>query len=977
MDGDATIRTSSRIGDGALAARLARELEGEVLFDAFSRGRYSTDASIYQIEPIGVVVPKTAADIAAAIAIAREHGVPVLPRGGGTSQCGQTVGEALVVDTSRHLHKVVSYDGDLRRVTVEPGLVLDRLNAWLRPYGVFFPVDPSTSAQCTLGGMAANNSAGARSLRYGIMVDNVHAIDAILADGAAMRFADTPADAGAIEGDRRYQSLVAEMRALAGREADEIANRIPNLLRRVGGYNINTIGPDGHNMAKLLVGSEGTLGFFTGLELDVQPVLPHRVLGICHFARFRDAMEMSRHLVELKPTAVELMDRTMLGLARDIPVYRDIVARFTRGDPDAVLMVEFSGEDSAALAASLKRLDQVMADHRHPGAVLEAVDPAFQRDIVEVRKAGLNIMMSMKGDGKPVSFIEDCAVPLEDLADYTSRLTEVFDRHGVHGTWYAHASVGCLHVRPVLNMKDQGDVTRMRVIAEEAFAMVREYKGSHSGEHGDGLSRSEFHEPMFGARIARAFADVKHAFDPDGLFNPGKIVDAPRMDDRALFRFKPDYAAPAFETAFDWDAWGGFAGAAEMCNNNGECRKRDASVMCPSFRATGEERHVTRGRANTLRLALSGQLGADALASDAFAETMDLCIGCKGCKRECPTGVDMARMKIEALYQRRKSRAPSRRDRLIAGLPRYAPWAARLGAILNLRDRVPGLAAISETVFGLSARRRLPRWRGDAFRETGATGSGRAGEVVLFADTFNCWFEPENARAARRVLDAAGYRVHVPPPADGGRRLCCGRTHLSVGDVDVARAEARRVIETLRPFVERGVKVIGLEPSCLLTLRDEYRAMSMGDAAEALAGRAMLLHEFLAAEAKADRLDLPLGPVSWKKALVHGHCHEKAFAATAALGEALRLVPDLDVEIAATGCCGMARGFGYEAEHYDVSMAIAELDVLPAVRATDDDTAIIANGTSCRQQITDGARRRPMHFARLMEAALTHGKTEG
>jgi FAD/FMN-containing dehydrogenase/Fe-S oxidoreductase len=977
MDGGIANSKSSRIGDAALAHRLTRELAGDVWFDAHARGRYSTDASIYQIEPIGVVAPRTADDIAAAIDIAREEGVPLLPRGGGTSQCGQAVGEALVVDTSKYLNQVIDFDPDAGPgagiVSVEPGLVLDHLNAWLRPHGVFFPVDPSTSAQCTLGGMTANNSAGARSLRYGIMVDNVTAIDAILAGGARQRFAETPADLSGLDG--RYKNLVGSMRDMARREADEIESRIPKLLRRVGGYNIDTISAQGHNMAKLLVGSEGTLGFFNRIELAVQPLPKHRVLGICHFERFRDAMEMSRHIVELDPAAVELMDRTMIGLGRDIGVYRRIIERFVRGDPEAVLMVEFAGETQDEQIRRLGDLDALMADQGYPGAVLDAVDPAFQRDIVQVRKAGLNIMMSMKNDGKPVSFIEDCAVPLEDLADYTSRLTEVFTRNGVAGTWYAHASVGCLHVRPVLNMKDQGDVTKMRAIAEEAFAMVREYKGSHSGEHGDGLSRSEFHEPMYGKRIVDAFAEVKHAFDPDGMFNPGKIVDPPRFDDRSLFRFKPGYKPSQIETAFDWAAWGGFSGAAEMCNNNGECRKRDAGVMCPSYRATGDEQHVTRGRANSLRLALSGQLGADALTSDELAATMELCIGCKGCKRECPTGVDMARMKTEFLYQRGKTRKISLRDRLISDLPRYAPWAARFGPLLNLRNRLPGLAGISETVTGLSARRKLPKWRRDAFRAPTKSGTGQAGEVVLFADTFNTWFEPDNARAAQRVLEAAGYKVHAAQPSDGKRPLCCGRTYLAAGRIDDARTEARRSLQALAPYLRAGMKVIGLEPSCLLTFRDEYQALKLGPDADLLAENAVLFQEFLVAENEAGRLALELGPISWKKALVHGHCHEKAFDASDAIASALALIPELEVEIAKTGCCGMAGSFGYEKEHFDLSKKIAELDVLPAVRETDDETVIIANGTSCRQQISDGTGRRPFHIARLFEAALSSGKT--
>ena len=970
VKGIARNMTSPRIGDTALAARLEREIEGEVLFDPFTRGRYSTDASIYQIEPIGVVIPRTADDIVRAIGVAADEGVPVLPRGGGTSQCGQTVGEAIVIDTSKYLDKVVDYDPDAGSVTVQPGLVLDRLNAWLRPHGVFFPVDPSTSAQATLGGMAGNNSCGARSIRYGKMVDNVRAIDAVLADGAEIRFAGVPANFNGAGGDTRYGELVDRVRALGAREAAEIEARFPRLMRRVGGYNIDTISPDGHNMAHLLVGSEGTLAFFTKMELAVQPIPPHRVIGVCGFRNFRDAMEMSRHIVELGPSAVELMDRTMLNLARGIPVYSEKVKRFVRGDPAAILMVEFAGEDSGEQSDRLDRLAELMADHGHKKAVLKAIRSELQEDIFTVRKAGLNIMMSMKGDGKPISFIEDCAVPLDDLAEYTDRLSEVFAKHGTEGTWYAHASVGCLHVRPVLNMKDGADVTKMRAIAEEAFAMVREYKGSHSGEHGDGLVRSEFHEPMFGARLTGAFAEIKRAFDPDGLFNPGKIVDPPRMDDRSLFRYKPDYRAEPIDTGLDWGAWGGFAAAAEMCNNNGECRKDGGGVMCPSFRVTGDEKHVTRGRANTLRLALTGQLGKKALLSPALAETMDLCIGCKGCRRECPIGVDMARMKIEALYQRRRRRPAGLRTRLFAGLPRYARLAACFGGILNLRDRLPGLPALSQGLLGLARRRRLPRWRRDIFRAREAAAAIEGPEVVLLADTFNTYFEPENARAALAVLEAAGYRVRVARPVGGGRPLCCGRTYLAAGDVKRARREAQRMAAALRPYVDRGVPVIGLEPSCLLTLRDEFEALLPVADAAPLAERAMLLEEFLAAETDAGRLVLPLGRVKWRRALVHGHCHQKAFDAMAAVERTLRLVPGLKVEMVDSGCCGMAGSFGYEAEHYDMSMEMAELDLLPAVREAGDDTVVIADGTSCRHQIGHGAGRQSMHVARLLQAAL-------
>ena len=958
-------------GDRGLEARLKRAIKGEVLFDAASRGRYSTDASIYQIEPLGIAVPRDKEDVAAALAIARESGVAVLPRGGGTSQCGQTVGRALVLDCSKYMNRLVSVDKANRRVVVQPGLVLDQLNKVLKKDGLVFPVDVSTGNRATLGGMAANNSCGTRSLKYGNMVHNVRAIDAILADGTPVRMGEVPGNFADGVMPERTSELVRRMRALHGREADEIAARFPKLLRRVGGYNLDMVDDKGHNMAHLLVGSEGTLAFFSEIELDLQPIPSHRVLGVCHFPTFYKAMDATRHIVALGPTAVELVDRTMIELAREIEMFRPIVDRFVRGEPEALLLVEFAGEDAEENLRRLEQLVELMGDLGFPEAVVEATDPAFQAAVWDVRKQGLNIMMSLKGDGKPISFIEDCAVALEDLADYTDRLNQVFKKHGTYGTFYAHASVGCLHVRPVINLKQEMGAKQMRAIAEEAFAMVREYKGSHSGEHGDGLVRSEFHEPMFGARMVRAFEEVKDTFDPAGLFNPGKIVRSPKMDDRSLFRFKPDYRTEPLDTALDWSEWGGFAGAVEMCNNNGECRKADPGVMCPSYRATMEEQHLTRGRANTLRLALSGQLGPDALASEAMKETMALCVGCKGCKRECPTGVDMARMKIEFLHHYRKRHGLTLRDRLVAYLPRYARFAAVVAPLLNLRNRVVGLATLGERLAAMSAKRKLPRWstrpyRAQPYSEGSASSEGR--DVVLFVDTFNRWFEPENASAAARVLSRAGYRVIEATPK-GERPLCCGRTFLSTGLVDEAKVEARRMLASVKPYIERGLPIIGLEPSCLFTLRDEFLGMLPSEDARALASKAVLFEEFVAREAAAGRFKLPAGRKAPTKVLLHTHCHQKAFNTASASVAALKVVPGLAVETFDSTCCGMAGAFGYEAEHYEVSMAIGELGVLPKMRAADANTVLAASGTSCRHQIADGAQRTALHVARILDQA--------
>ena len=969
-----------------LEARLKAEVHGDVLFDAFSRGRYATDASIYQIEPIGVVVPRTENDALRALEIAADEGVAILPRGAGTSQCGQTVGRALVIDNSKYLHRILGFDAGKRTVWVEPGVVLDELNAYLKPHGLWFPVDVSTSAQATIGGMAANNSCGARSIRYGNMVHNVAAIEAWLTSGDVAHFTKVDRIGTRANGPPHYQHLVEIVRGHYAAEQDEIAARVPRVLRRVAGYNLDMVSMAPFNMAALLVGSEGTLGYFRKIQLALAPLPAHKVLGVVHFATFYQAMQHTQRIVELEPAAVELVDRTMIGLARANAAFKSVVESTLRGDPDAILLVEFAGDDRDAERAKLDRLVELMGDLGLPGSVEKIEDPAQQRALWEVRKAGLNIMMSMKGDGKPVSFIEDCAVPLEHLAEYTARLTGVFEKHGTKGTWYAHASVGCLHVRPVLDMRTEGDTKKMRAIAEEACALVREYKGSYSGEHGDGLVRSEWIERMYGPRLARAFATLKQEFDPKGLMNPGKIVAATKMDDRTLFRYKPGYATAQFSAGLDWsehevgahNAGRGFAAAVEMCNNNGHCRKFDAGTMCPSYRVTRNERDLTRGRANALRLALSGQLGADALTSHQMYRTLELCVSCKGCKRECPTGVDMARMKVEFLHRYHQRHRRSLLDELVAHLPRYAPRMARNAALANLRDRIPGVPWLMQHALGIAARRSLPVWRRDWFRgqsEVPSLVGSKAArtndfEVVLLADTFNRYFEPENLRAAVQVLAAAGYRVTVAQGGDGERPLCCGRTYLATGMIEEARTEARRTVAALEPFVERGVAVVGLEPSCVLGFRDELRALLPGAATAALAGAALTFEEFVVRERRAGRFAVPFREPPFKRALVHGHCHQKAFDVMPAVEAALKLVPSLAVETIPTSCCGMAGAFGYDARHYDVSMAMAEAALLPAVRRAGTDTVVVADGTSCRHQIHDGAGREAWHVARVLAAAL-------
>ena len=1013
-----------------LSKRLRQETTGEVMSDSASRGRYATDASIYQAMPIAVLVPKTAQDIATAIEIAAELSIPVLPRGGGTSQCGQTTGAALVIDNTKYFRNILNLNLDQGSVEVEPGIVLDHLNAQLKQHGLWYPVDVSTAGQATLGGMAGNNSCGSRSIAYGNMVHNVLGIDAWLANGQVAQFGNYANSSGAA---KRLGDFI---KGLADKLQPEIEAHFPKVLRRVGGYNLDLFHPqselpytnDGSvNLAHLLVGSEGTLAYFKSLQLKLAPLPQHKVLGVVNFASFFKAMDSAQHIVKLGPTAVELVDRTMIDLARSNPSFQKTMETAlidaSAQTPEAILLVEFSGESQAPLLEKLKALQELMGDLGLPGSVVPMPDVVLQKNLWEVRKAGLNIMMSLKGDGKPVSFIEDCAVPLESLAEYTQALTDVFSKYGSRGTWYAHASVGTLHVRPILDMRRDG-AQKMRAVAEEASALVRKYKGAYSGEHGDGLCRGEWISWQFGPKITEALSEIKHAFDPKGLFNPGKIINPPKMDDASNFRFPPSYKVIPLQPALDWSMWNvqnnpvteetsapgsggdpamGLAKAVEMCNNNGHCRKFDAEVMCPSYRVTRDEKHLTRGRANTLRLALSNQLDiqdeSSPLGSDAIKEVMELCVSCKACRRECPTGVDMAKMKIEFLSAYKKRVGHSLRDLAVAYLPKYAPVISNipgLPALLNLRNHIPVIAKLQEWLMGISAQRSLPIWRSSHFwskRKADSLSnatyqftpdqlceSGNQKGVVLLADTFNAYFEDENLYAALTVLHAAGYRVHIPHKSNlknadqskvagtCSKEFCCGRTYLAAGMVDKAKETLGELVNYLAPYAEKGIPIIGLEPSCLFTLKDEALVMGFGEQAITVSKQAQLLEEFLAFEAKAGNLNLTLKPAS-RPVLFHGHCHQKSFAAVAPAMELLKLIPNANPKLIESSCCGMAGSFGYEAEHIGVSKQMAELSLLPSIRQSPD-SWVVADGTSCRHQIHDGTQREVVHIAKILAAHL-------
>ncbi len=949
-----------------ISREIKNKVKGKVLFDHFSRGRYSTDSSLYQITPVGVVLPKDQNDVLNLMEYSQKNSIPLLARGGGSSQCGQTVSEAIVLDYSKHQNQVLELNVEEKYVWVQPGIVLDTLNAYLKPHGLWFPVDVSTSSRATIGGMTGNNSCGSRSLYYGNMVNNVLAVEAILDDGTIHTFEDIDKNYLQTTNDQNRQfEIIKKFIDLKGEVSDDINEYWPQTQRRVGGYNIDLISPDGFNTSNVLVGSEGTLSLFNKVKLKLWPIPKQKVLGVCYFESFAQAMELTKEMVKLKPTTVELLDHNLIDLAKKIPIYAESIKKYIIGNPEAVLMVEFIDEDLDLARSKLKDLESLVRTQNANNNYKSYENLNDQKEIFEIRKAGLNILMSLKGDKKPVAFIEDCAVTLDHLADYTSRLKDVFAKYNTSGMFYAHASVGTLHVRPVLNMKSEEDVKNMKAIAEEAFDMVKEYRGSHSGEHGDGIVRSEFHEKMFGKNILSAFEQIKDTFDKKNLLNPHKIVRAFKSDDRSIMRYKEGYKAQNISTHYDWSEWGQFSDAVEMCNNNGACRKLDSGVMCPSYRVTKEEKDLVRGRANTLRLALSNQLPKDAFVSKEMYETMELCVSCKACQRECPMSVDMAKMKSEFLSHYYKKFTMGIKDQVISNMPKLI-WLLKItNPIVNTLNKLPVFSNIIEW-FGFSSKRSLPVVENQSpLKEIYNTQPNLEKKVILFADTFNINFEIKNLMYAIKVLNKFGYQAIIPSFQNDNldRPLCCGRTYISLGQLDKANSELSRFVKYVNENAYNNIPVVGIEPSCLLTFNDEFKSFSKIEGREKIKNEFFLLEEFVLNEIKNNNKAKPKG--FNQNVLIHGHCHQKSQNRIKGLTELLNEL-NINNKLIDSSCCGMAGSFGYSSKHFEVSKKMAHLSLIPAVNDASENDYIVANGTSCRHQISDFSNKKPKHISELL-----------
>jgi FAD/FMN-containing dehydrogenase/Fe-S oxidoreductase len=962
-----TVTANGRIGSD-LERELRRVVEGEVRFDDMTRQLYATDASMYQAEPIGVVLPRSAADVHAVLELANRYNVPVLPRGGGTSLAGQTVNHAVVLDFSRFMNRVLEVNREELWCRVQPGLVQDELNAHVRPLGLLFGPDTSTSNRATIGGMAGNNSAGSHSIAYGMTLDHVLELTCLLADGSEAVLRDlTPAELEAkSRGDGLEGQVYREVRRLVGQHADEIRARYPTIMRRVSGYNLDAlVKAQPFGLHRLAVGSEGTLVVVVEMKMRLVPRPKVTALDVVHYADLMAALESSADILTTGPYAVELTDKMILDLARDNIEQRQRMG-FLQGDPQAIMIVEYAGDTEAEVRAKVEALEALRARKRIGYAAHLAFDPAAQQSIWKLRKAGLGLLMSVKGDRKPIAFVEDTAVDPARLPAFIARFREVLGRHGAGAGYYGHCSVGCLHIRPLINLKDAGEIGKMRAIAEEITALVMEFRGALSGEHGDGRARSPFNETLYGPRLYDAFRQVKRAFDPKGLLNPGNIVDAPPMTEP--LRYGPAYRTWEPDTLLDFSGQGGFAAAVEMCNGMGVCRKKLEGTMCPSYMGTLDEEHSTRGRANALRAVLSGRLPAAEFTGRRLYEVLDLCLECKACKAECPANVDMAKLKYEFLAHYYRANGLPLRNRLFGRIHRLARWGSALAPVSNWLARAAPHRWLLERVAGIDRRRPLPAFARESFAAWFARhrpeGDGARGAVVLFHDTFNTYQTPEVAVAATRLLEASGYRVVLP------ERRCCGRPMISKGLLGEARDAAAYNVARLVPHAREGRPIVGLEPSCLLTLRDEYVDLLRSEDARLVARQSVLLEELVLRETAAGRpfRFAPSAPAS-RKALLHGHCHQKALAGTAPTVGALRAAGYQVSEVDA-GCCGMAGSFGFEAEHYDLSLAIANRRLVPAVKAAGPEVAVCAPGISCRQQIAHTTGRAARHPAQLLWEAL-------
>lgn len=961
---------------------LVSRVEGEVRFDRITRQIYSTDASMYRIEPLGVVHPRHEEDLHAVVELAGRHALPVLPRGGGTSLAGQCVGKAVMMDLATHMNRVLELNLEEEWAIVQPGLVQDEFNNYLAPHGYGFGPDTSTSNRATIGGMTGNNSCGARSIIYGKTLDHVLEADVILADGSRATFGalDESALEAKLRGEGLEGHIYREVLRIAEENRDEVAARFPKLMRRVSGYNLDEFTKGNPvNIAKMLVGSEGTLAVWSALKVRIVKLPKAKALLVAQFEDMVQAVEADELILSHHPSAMELVDDTIISEAVASPAFAGKTG-FLEGNPGAIIIVEFYGETQAELTGKLEKLEADLRRNKMGYAHVRAVEAGDQALVWNLRKGGLGLLMGHRIDAKPLPFVEDTAVDPARLPEYLKAFDKIVKKHGTHAGYYGHASVGCLHVRPFIDLKKAGEKEKLMAIFEDIAELVEQHGGTISGEHGDGLARSWLIERLFGSKLLTAFRDIKAAFDPTNQMNPGKIVDAQEPMENLRWG-RP--VVNTMDTFLDFSPEGGFSFAVEMCNGNGQCRKLDVGTMCPSYQVTLKDRNSTRGRANLLRGYLQGDFRPGELNTKEAYEVMELCLECKGCKTECPSKVDMAKMKYEFLYQYQQVNGVPMRSRFFGAFDRLSALGGALAPLSNLAMATPFHRWMMRWL-GVTPQRKLPPFRRGRFSSWFAKHASKNGSpwngtvegvtedtdarpaVVLFSDTFLEHNYHEMGRNTVEILEAAGRRVIMPP------RRCCGRPLISKGLLEEAREHARFNLEQLAPLARAGIPIVGVEPSCILTLKEDYPSLLPGEDAEAVAAQVRTIDEIIAELAREGALKFPTPSPgdSGREYLLHGHCHQKALVGTGATLEALRAIPGAKVSEIPSGCCGMAGSFGYEKEHYEVSMAIGEQRLFPAVRQAAPDTVIVADGMSCRQQISHGTQREARHLVDVIAEAL-------
>ena len=952
-----------------LIAQLQKQIKGDVSCDDVTLGIYSTDASNYQIKPEILVLPKDQEDVIAAVNLAAKYNINILPRGGGTSLDGQAVNSSMILDFSKYMNKVLEINVEHRWVRVQPGLVLDELNGELAKYKLHFAPDPATSSRATIGGMIGNNSSGTKSLYYGITQNHVLATKVLLADGAILDCEKLVPEKlqnllKSGNGNPKQAEILKKLRVIIDRNAKEIKNRYPKIMRRVQGYNLDAfVDNDNWNLAELIVGSEGTLATVLEAKLNLEPVPKHKVLCTVHFADLLAAIRSVGPILIHKPSAVEILDSEVLSKARKNLSIAPFCG-FIEGNPQAILVVEFFGETLDEAKQKAINLAGDLKDKKYGYAWPVIVESAEQTKVWAVRKNGLGLLLGIKGDRKPVAFIEDASLPIKNLPEYIDQVLKFCKGRDVPVVMYAHASVGLLHVRPVLNLKSQTDIDNMKAIAEFSFQLVKKYGGSISGEHGDGRNRSPFLEKFFGEQLYSAFREVKNLFDPQGIMNPGIIIDPNPMDQDLRYGVK--YKTPDIKTEYFFRDDGSFAQAVEMCNGVGACRQNLAGTMCPSYRATRDEEHSTRGRANALRLAMTGQYGPEGLSKERLFQVMELCLSCKACKAECPSNVDMAKLKSEFLQQYYDSFKPGFREKLVANSTRTAAGLAGWKApVVNFIQKTALFRYLIDWILKIDKRRKLPDYTSRPFPKWFSNRNGSKNfnrQVVLFDDTYMNYHEPNIGISAVELLESCGYNVIL---ANAG---CCQRPKISHGFLRDAKAAGKKTLLNLDRYIQKGLQIVVCEPGCASALTDDLPDLiedrPLGDR---IKKNVVMIDQFLASEIRAGKIDRKfISP--FEKILVHGHCHQKSLVGTTFMTEILDKIPSVSVKEIDSGCCGMAGSFGYEKEHYDLSMQIGEDRLFPAILVRKPETAVVACGFSCRHQILDGTGVKALHWVETLKA---------